>query len=184
MATLYNGHPVTGEYLPGRDSIPRQNPMWTAETHSTNERWLYNPKTSSLQPPPETGELEVAVLKNGAWEIKPDYRGKVYFDTSTRERHEISEIGADLDSNWTEKEPIPNSKWHGSDWKIDLELWLNNVVRPERDRRLAACDYIMMPDYPIDLAKRAKWEAYRVQLRDLPATLTAFTDSVSWPPMP
>jgi len=41
-----------------------------------------------------------------------------------------------------------------------------------------------MPDYPIDQNKRGEWETYRMQLRDLPATLTAVTDSVPWPSMP
>lgn len=70
------------------------------------------------------------------------------------------------------------------EWILDLNNWLDTVVRPDRDRRLKACDYLMMPDYPIDPSKRAVWEAYRAQLRDLPATLTAVTDSVAWPPSP
>lgn len=184
METLYNAHPVTGEYLRKHDSSPRENPMWNFKTHSFDDRWLYNSKTSSLLPPPETGKHEVAVLENSAWVVKPDYRGEVFFDTLTQERHEVSEIGIEPSPTWTEKAPFLNSVWNGNEWKIDLGLWLNNEVRPERDRRLAACDYVMMSDYPIDPAHRAGWEAYRARLRDLPATLTAVTDSVPWPPVP
>ena len=40
-------------------------------------------------------------------------------------------------------------------------------VRAERDRRLAACDYLMMPDYPLPDASRAAWVDYRQALRNL-----------------
>jgi len=184
MVTIYNAEKNTGEYLQGQDYSPRQNPMWAPETHSPDDRWLYNPKTSSLQPPLETSEHEVAILENGEWVVKPDYREMVYYDTSTQERHEITELGVVPDSGWIEKEPPAYSKWNGNDWEDDLSLWLDNVVRPQRDAKLSACDYTMMPDYPIDQSKRAEWETYRGQLRDLPATLTAVTDSVLWPLVP
>ncbi len=41
-------------------------------------------------------------------------------------------------------------------------------VRVERDKRLAACDYLIMPDYPLAEVERAAWMAYRQALRDLP----------------
>lgn len=41
-------------------------------------------------------------------------------------------------------------------------------IREERDLKLAACDYLMMPDYPLGEAERATWLAYRQALRDMP----------------
>ena len=43
------------------------------------------------------------------------------------------------------------------------------LVYLERDNRLGATDYLLMPDYPITAEKRAQVEAYRQALRDLPA---------------
>lgn len=42
-------------------------------------------------------------------------------------------------------------------------------LRAERDRRLAATDYLLMPDYPIPDDQRTAVQAYRQALRDLPS---------------
>ena len=41
------------------------------------------------------------------------------------------------------------------------------LTRAERDRRLLATDYLLMPDYPISAADLDAVKAYRQQLRDL-----------------
>lgn len=41
-------------------------------------------------------------------------------------------------------------------------------LRGERDRRLAATDYLLMADYPLTETTRANILAYRTALRDLP----------------
>ena len=62
----------------------------------------------------------------------------------------------------------------------ELEFWLNSIVRPERDRRLAASDKYMLPDYPITSQQRANVETYRQGLRDFPGSLTQITDPIPW----
>ena len=42
-------------------------------------------------------------------------------------------------------------------------------LRTERDRRLTATDYLLMPDYPLSGDQRAAVQVYRQALRDLPA---------------
>lgn len=58
-------------------------------------------------------------------------------------------------------------------------------LRAERDRRLTATDYLLMPDYPISDVQRAVVQAYRQALRDLPAQSGAPWDgggeSTPWP---
>ena len=41
-------------------------------------------------------------------------------------------------------------------------------VRAERDKRIIATDYLVMPDYPLDADKLEEIKAYRQALRDLP----------------
>ena len=41
-------------------------------------------------------------------------------------------------------------------------------VRAERDRRITATDYLVMPDYPLDTDKLEEIKVYRQALRDLP----------------
>lgn len=42
-------------------------------------------------------------------------------------------------------------------------------LRAERDKRIAATDYLMTEDYPITAENKAKVSAYRTALRDLPS---------------
>lgn len=61
-------------------------------------------------------------------------------------------------------------------------------LRAERDRRLTATDYLLMPDYPISDVQRAVVQAYRQALRDLPAQSGAPWDGggekTPWPEAP
>lgn len=61
-------------------------------------------------------------------------------------------------------------------------------LRAERDQRVAATDYLIMPDYPLDDEVRAAVRAYRQALRDLPARVGAPWDgggeATPWPDMP
>lgn len=56
-------------------------------------------------------------------------------------------------------------------------------MRLKRDERLLACDYLMMPDYPIEAALRSDWAAYRQALRDMPEN-TADLTNIIWPEPP
>ena len=55
--------------------------------------------------------------------------------------------------------------------------------RAERDALISACDYLIMPDYPLAPERRAVWEAYRQALRDVPAQ-EGFPREVNWPAKP
>lgn len=61
-------------------------------------------------------------------------------------------------------------------------------LRAERDRRIAATDYLIMPDYPLAEDYRAAVQSYRQALRDLPTKEGAPWDggceATPWPAMP
>lgn len=62
------------------------------------------------------------------------------------------------------------------------ELW--NSLRAGRNTRIAATDYMLLPDVGLSEDKRAKVLAYRQALRDLPAQAGAPWDggpNVPWP---
>lgn len=58
-------------------------------------------------------------------------------------------------------------------------------LRAERDRRLSATDYLLMPDYPLNDTLKGAVQAYRQTLRDLPAQEGApwdgGADGTPWP---
>ena len=61
-------------------------------------------------------------------------------------------------------------------------------LRAERDRRIAATDFMIMADYPIPADQRTAVQIYRQALRDLPAQEGAPWDGggeeTPWPVMP
>ena len=68
-----------------------------------------------------------------------------------------------------------------------LELLFTNL-RTERDRRLTATDFLLMPDYPISGDQRAVVQTYRQALRDLPSQDGTPWDgggeATPWPELP
>ena len=61
-------------------------------------------------------------------------------------------------------------------------------LRSERDQRLAATDYLLMPDYPLSEDQRTILQVYRQALRDLPSQEGAPWDGgaedTPWPEIP
>ena len=188
MIQLYNVHQDTLELLPD-EVIPEvkmvKNPKYDSSTHSVSEKWVYNHRTSTIIPPPECGSNEIPCLVNGEWVLKADYRGNVYWNTITMERHEVESLDFEPSSNWTEKKPAATWQiWNGVDWQDDFHLWLDQVLRPQRDKVLAASDKYILSDYPLTSADKDKWLIYRQELRDLPLALTAISNPIPWPKKP
>ena len=59
----------------------------------------------------------------------------------------------------------------------------SDQVRARRDGLMAATDYLMMPDYPLDAETKAAVMEYRQALRDLPQH-PGFPNAVIWPEIP
>lgn len=67
-----------------------------------------------------------------------------------------------------------------------------DLVREDRNKKLADSDYLMQPDYPMTQEAKEAWQAYRQALRDLPSNLpNAIIDpesgslvGVEWPNEP
>ena len=56
-------------------------------------------------------------------------------------------------------------------------------ARQKRDRLIAATDYLVTPDYPIEPDILAKVKIYRQALRDIPEQ-SGFPRSITWPDKP
>ena len=56
-------------------------------------------------------------------------------------------------------------------------------ARQKRDRLIAATDYLVTPDYPIESDRLAKVKTYRQALRDVPEQ-TGFPRTITWPDKP
>lgn len=57
------------------------------------------------------------------------------------------------------------------------------IVRSERNKKLNATDWAVLPDSPLSDEKKQQYQNYRQALRDLPQTLSTVEDLV-WPVQP
>lgn len=89
---------------------------------------------------------------------------------------------------------LPNAPGLAQRIEANLEPWKEKareyteareaaMVRSERDRRLAVCDYTATLDYPASDAEREAWRAYRQALRDI-SEQPDFPWTVTWPEAP
>ena len=63
------------------------------------------------------------------------------------------------------------------------EQELADSIRSERDAKLSATDYLVVPDYPISPEDLEAVKAYRQALRDIPEQ-SGFPKNVQWPVEP
>ena len=56
-------------------------------------------------------------------------------------------------------------------------------LREQRDNKLRATDYAVLPDYPLSDSERDEVTTYRQALRDVPQQ-AGFPDDVTWPEKP
>ena len=116
------------------------------------------------------------IVKNGGVELGPE---KIKALGMSGYEHLISQSNTTVSADGTITFTPPAAP--------SLESLFTNL-RTERDRRLAATDYLLMPDYPISDDQRAVVQVYRQSLRDLPAQSGAPWDgggeATPWPELP
>ena len=97
---------------------------------------------------------------------------------SLKPSSEYAWVGYDYSNlNWISSDPKP------TETEIDAEVTrLTNgegmrLLRIERDKLLAACDWVVLTDSPLSTSKKTEWKTYRQSLRDLPATASPKLDA-------
>lgn len=169
----YNYNPITGEYL-----HVSKCPLDPLESKRLGKEVGLLPANATFTPPPTAENGKVAVWNGTTWELKEDNRGTKYWllgDTWQVEPREMKDLGQ-IPEGAVLTRPEPTEK----------EKFI--MLRSARDLRLAATDYLLMPDYPISGDQRAVVQAYRQALRDLPAQPGAPWDGggegTPWPELP
>ena len=117
---IYNYNPSTGEYIGTGEAkeSPREPGVFLI------------PANAVTAVPPTAGINEVACWNGTKWEKKADFRGKIYYDKTTKEKHEVTEIGISPDVNWTDVEPIDSeAEWNEDSWKVPFAILRNRKYR-------------------------------------------------------
>lgn len=150
---------------------------------------------ATITPPPENiPEGHVARWTGNEWELVEDHRQ--HMDSKGTKQggtpYWLPSKGDDWQSQprYTEDlGPLPDGAVTVRPQKpAPTEAELSQQLRSERDRRLAATDYLLMPDYPLDNTHKEAVRLYRQALRDLPAQSGAPWDgggeATPWPELP
>ena len=66
---------------------------------------------------------------------------------------------------------------------FDKDAAQKQVVREDRNKRLADCDWTQLADSPLDADAKLAWQLYRETLRMVPEQ-SGFPWDVNWPPVP
>lgn len=120
---VYNYHPQTGEYAGAETACesPLEPGVYLLPAHGTTDE------------PPAAGPGYVAVYRDGAWSLVEDHRGEVRYDTATRERHEIKELGP-VPAEWTAVPPEDGEAvWDGTKWSVPFD-----VLKARKKREITA----------------------------------------------
>lgn len=110
--TVYAYNPTIGEYA--GETKAYANPR---------EGGYMMPANATETEPPEAGEHQAPVFADGAWSLVPDYRGAVYYDKSTQEKHEIKDINVEPAADWTDVEPTDrDAVWTDGAWVVPFAV--------------------------------------------------------------
>lgn len=100
-------------------------------------------------------------------------------------------VGQRFDGGWIENgahrlpppqpSPFHDFDWTGRRWLLDVgRAW--DAVRAERNRRITASDWVMLPDVQMSEERRAAWTSYRQALRDVTSQPDPL--NIAWPVAP
>lgn len=158
----------TGQYISsGLADVDPRNP----------ERWLM-PAFSTTTPLPERTPFTWPFWKNGAWELRPDYRGRVLYRCDTGEKAEILVAGVSPAEQGLTDTPRPSDQyvWSDGKWAVDpaaIEREQRDAAMAEFERRMTKAQTVnkgkqdaLAADLlsPLEVALFKAWAAYQMAL--------------------
>jgi len=110
-------------------------------------------------------------LSNILWAAVPDEGFGIYGNVGNE---------SDYNSNVVYNDSSKKPTWSVVQTGQNPEQW--KEVRAQRKGKLVGCDWTVLPDVPMDGPKRAEWETYRQELRDITNQPDPF--NITWPTPP
>ncbi|MBS9427677.1 tail fiber assembly protein [Photorhabdus akhurstii] len=153
------------------------------------------PANSCTDAPPETQEGYIACRLPDltGWQMVPDYRGKIAYNTQTGEQKEIIEPG-ELPKTLTFKQPSTDfDKWDGEKWATDIEAQKANQMKQAEQQRVIlrqqANEAIILLQYAIETemasdAEKALLLAWKKYVVLLSRVDTSMVSDIEWPQIP
>ncbi|WP_074524972.1 tail fiber assembly protein, partial [Photorhabdus luminescens] len=127
------------------------------------------------------------------WEILPDYRGKIAYDTLTQAQIEVTEIGELPDTLTFKQPPTDFDTWNGKEWVVDKDLLKSHQINEAKQKQAEllqqANETLSLLQDSVDLevatdsekAALLEWRKYRVLLTRVDVLQAP---NVQWPEVP
>ncbi len=143
---------------------------------------------------PQSDDEAVCRSMDGkCWEILPDYRGKIAYDTLTREPIEITEIGELPETLTFKKPPTDFDKWDGKEWVVDKDLLKAHQINEAKQQQATLLQHanesieLLQDSVDLEIATDAEkaalleWRKYRVLITHVDVNQAP---DVEWPEVP
>lgn len=114
---IHHYHPKTKEYL--GEGLADKDPM-------VEDNWLIPANATTVEPLIKKDGFAI-VLNNTktAWEYVEDSRGKIVYNTTTKQSEKVDYLG-EIESGWTLLEPTSQfDEWINDEWVKDIEAACN-----------------------------------------------------------
>lgn len=161
------------------------------DKHTVPNAYYTLPEGCTFVAPPEAKSTFVTQWNGTEWVYVKDLRGKIAYNTETKEPISITEVGP-LPDGYTLLVPGRFDVWDGKAWVNDEtaeRAFYTAQAESQKAKLLAAAtEQIAVLTYAIDKgtatdseqAALAKWEEYRLELNRVDTTATTIT----WPEKP
>ncbi|WP_166304333.1 tail fiber assembly protein [Photorhabdus cinerea] len=153
------------------------------------------PANSCTDAPPDIQEGYVACRSSDltGWQIVPDYRGEMAYNTQTGEPQEIIKPG-ELPEALTFKQPASDfDKWDGEKWVMDIEAQKNSQIEQAELQRVTlrqhANEAMTLLQYSVETemasdAEKALLLAWKKYVVLLSRVDTSIAPNINWPQVP
>ncbi|MQL46633.1 tail fiber assembly protein [Photorhabdus khanii] len=127
------------------------------------------------------------------WETVPDYRRKTAYNTQTRQKREITEIGELPDTLTFKKPDTDYDKWDGKEWVVDKDLLKACQIEEAKQQQVILLRQanetlsLLQDSLNLEVATEAEraalleWKKYRVLLSRVD---TSQAPDIEWPEVP
>ncbi|MBS9434219.1 tail fiber assembly protein [Photorhabdus hainanensis] len=87
---------------------------------------------------PDSDDMAICRSEDkSCWQIVPDHRGKIVYNTQTLAQYEITELG-ELPESLTFKQPATDfDKWDGKQWVTDKDVIKDNQIKQAENQQVA-----------------------------------------------
>lgn len=144
---------------------------------------------------PDSDDMAICRSEDkSCWQIVPDYRGKIVYNTQTLAQYEITSLG-ELPESLTFKQPVTDfDKWDGKQWVTDKYAIKDSQIKQAEQQRVAllrqANETITLLQHAVDIKLASEkeklllldWKKYLVLLSHV--DISSAPDNINWPKKP